>query len=218
MKLKRNELFYNLILGALGGLIEFYNEIESSGIENIPKEGPALILPKHQAYRDIIIEGQILRTYCNRSGNWVMKSSLPDFFKYIGAVKIIRFKEIRKRAKKIKNEGKRREFLEESRLFNQRSMEYIEFLYKNNELVVAHPEGTRVRNKMGTVKTGVIDVTREIQERLGIKIPVIPMGIEYNPFSKFRSKVYVRVGEPLDVNTFDLEKIVENEIRKLSNI
>ena len=34
-----------------------YHRIVIEGAENLPRQGPALILPKHRAYRDILIEG-----------------------------------------------------------------------------------------------------------------------------------------------------------------
>ena len=75
-------------------------------------------------------------------------SYLPDVFEYLGAIKINRFKDIRK----IRDKEKRARILEEGRKMKQVAFEYIEFLYKKGEIVVVHPEGARNQNKMGLLK------------------------------------------------------------------
>ena len=54
----------------------------------------------------------------------------------------------------------------------------------------------------------MLNSTMESEKKLGIKIPVILVGIEYKLHWKPRSKVYVRVGKPLEVDTPNLEEIV----------
>ena len=57
------------------------------------------------------------------------------------------------------------------------------------------------------------------EEEYGIKIPGIPIGMEYaGSFWIPRSRVYVRVGEPLDLNTPNLTEILRKEIARLSNL
>ncbi|MCK4670824.1 MAG: hypothetical protein KAT43_06485 [Nanoarchaeota archaeon] len=73
-----------------------------------------------------------------------------------------------------------------------------------------------------------IDFTRDIEEEYGIKVPVVPVGIEYSSLwgsrGKFASlwtpkaKVRVRVGRAYDVQDKDLDKIIYESLRRFSNL
>jgi len=178
--------------------------VEHRGIENIPEKGPALLLPKHQSYWDILLEGDLLRKR-GRFANLVMKGSLPSLFKYGGGIPIIRPKDVSKQKTHIPKN-------------NREAKEYIEFLCERDEIIIIHPEGTRIKNGMGKIQGGLINHIKKIEENLGIKIPVIPIGIEYKDIRNIRSKVNVRVGKSLDLNTPDLDKIIGREIRSLSGL
>ena len=80
MKYKRNKSIYNFLekLVAEPFLHNLY-KVSYQGAENIPESRPALIIPKHQSFFDILFEGIFLSKHCNRYGNWVMKSGLTSF-------------------------------------------------------------------------------------------------------------------------------------------
>ncbi|MCK5150066.1 1-acyl-sn-glycerol-3-phosphate acyltransferase [Candidatus Pacearchaeota archaeon] len=214
MELKRNDRFYNIARKIAGDLARVYHNIKYSGEENIPKEGPVLFVPKHRFYRDIVLEAILLHKACNRFGNWMMASYLPSIFEYCGAFKVARGKE----AMKVKDRKKRLRIVEEGKKINEDAFKYVEFLYKKGEAVIVHPEGTRNKKKMGKISNKIFEFTRNFEKYSGIKIPVVPIGIEYKSQGIPRSKVYLRVGKPLDVNTPKLEEIVEKEIKNLSNL
>lgn len=213
MKLKRNNRTYSICRPFTDAFILMCHKIECHGRENIPKKGPALLLVKHQSNKDIPLEGYFLNKYCNRYGNWVMKASLPLIFEYIGGIRFKRLKDL----KKIRNREKRREELENAKSMNQNAMNYIEWLYKNNEIVVVHPEGKKYPGEIGEIKKSIISFTKQVQEKYGIEIPIIPIGIEYAG-KGFRSKVYLRAGNPINFNSNNIEEIIYNEIKTLSNL
>lgn len=213
MKLKRNKDAYKVVSISVDIFINLRYKIEYSGSENIPNKGPILLLPKHQSIEDILIESIFLRKYCNRKGNWIMKSSLPGILDYIGGIKIKRPKDIRK----IKNREERRKVIIKARKDNKKIRDYVEFLYKNGEIVVVHPEGTRKKGMMGQLKMELINFTKQIQEKYNMVIPAIPVGIEYVK-SFPRSKIYLRAGKALDITRSDLVGVLEQEIKKLSKL
>lgn len=214
MRVKRNNrlvdfILYTLTIPVMGS----YYKIDYQGYGNIPKKGPALLLPKHQSYQDILIEGMFLKK-ADRYGNWVMKIGLPAVFEYIGGIGIMRAKDIIK----TKSKDRRRERAQKARIIEGKAKDYTEWLYKNNEIIVVHPEGTRKKGKVGNIQRYMIDFTRDVQNRLGIDIAVIPLGIEYESAWKPGSKVWVRAGEPIEANTPDISEIVKLEIKRLSNL
>lgn len=213
MKLKRNKTAYDFVSISVDIFMNLRYKIECSGSENIPNKGPVLLLPKHQTIEDILIESIFLRKYCKRKGNWMMKPSLPGILDYVGGIKIKRPKDIRK----IKNSEERKRVIIKTREDYEKIKDYIKFLYKNEEIVVVHPEGTRKKGVMGQLKTELINFTKQIQEKYNMTIPAIPIGIEYvKSFPK--PEIYLRVGKALDITRPDLMDVLEQEIKKLSNL
>jgi len=197
-----------------------YHRIDYAGIENIPSRGPALIVPKHQKYMDIVLEGMLLKRYCGRYGNWIMRDKipLPQRLLYdLGGIIILRPQDIRKRARKIKNKKKRTEFLEEAKQKNADAFAYVEWLFQRGEVVVAHLEGTRTPGGVGPLESRMFGFISDTEEKYNINIPIIPVGIEYKGFWMPFSEIYVKVGEPLSADTENLAGLVREEIAKLSN-
>lgn len=131
----------------------------------------------------------------------------------MGGIRLERLKDL----KKIKDKKKRREELENAKQKNQQVLDYLEWIYAQGEILVMHPEGTRNYGKMGGLKMSLINFTKQIQEKYSVEIPVVPIGIEYTGKS-LRSKVYLRAGNPLNLNSNNIEEIIYNEIKTLSNI
>ncbi|MFA7707989.1 MAG: 1-acyl-sn-glycerol-3-phosphate acyltransferase [Candidatus Pacearchaeota archaeon] len=211
--LKRNPIIYSLGRGLTDLILLSYHNINIKGIENIPKKGPALILAKHQFNMDIPAEGYILNKYLQRPGNWIMKSTIPSFLEKVGGIGITRLKDV----KIIKNKEKRRGYLEKAKEKNKDTTEYMTWLYQQGELIVLHPEGTRNPYRMGVINMPLISHTQKLQTELGIKIPLIMLGIEYENKKRFRSNVNINI-KSLDWKQENLEGTIYTELAKLSNI
>lgn len=213
MELLRDPLIYHLGRIFTTIISGIYYNIEFSGEKNIPITGPALLLPKHQSYFDIPIEGTLLSN-CHRAGNWVMKYSLPDILNHLGGIKVVRSSDIINE----KDCGKRRELINIARELNPQSLDYVKWLFNQGEIVVIHPEGTRKPGQMNCIRKEIFDIVKDAEHQYDLKIPIIPVGIEYESLGSFRSKVYIRAGEQLDVYVPDIVDIVKDEIKKLSNL
>ena len=195
-----------------------YHRLQVLGSENLPTEGPALLLPKHRAYRDILVEGVVLYRLSRRHGNYVMKVGLYGVLEWLGGIKIVRQKDIRR----IKSREARRAHMQWAREKNQETLEYLSWLYEQGELVVSHPEGMRYQDAMGPLQREIIDHLLATEERLGVRIPVLPIGLEYDSYSKPGANLYCRIGEPLYSSSFDgaegLMAEIDVRIRALSGI
>ncbi len=148
---------------------------------------------------------------------------IPRALNVLGGIPICRPKDLNKEKKerrtmtpeqKKKSKEKVRKWLE----LTKDSINYTEWLYANGEIVVVHLEGERFKNEMGPMNTLFIEHAQQMEEKYSIKIPVIPIGIEYEAFNSLDSRVWFRAGKPLDLERKDLMNVVEEEIRRLSNI
>ena len=112
-----------------------YHRLAVEGGRNLPREGPALILPKHCAYRDILLEGVLLYRFTRRYANYIMKVGLWGVLELMGGIKVVRPKDIRR----IADREQRRAEIRRARAANQQMQGYLDGLYQRGEVVVSHP-------------------------------------------------------------------------------
>jgi 1-acyl-sn-glycerol-3-phosphate acyltransferase len=171
---------------------------------DLPKT-PFILLPKHQQYKDIILEGLFIHDRLGVSAYWIMRPlPLRPLLEMYGGIVIARAKEIKK-GKYDKEKGKE---------INQTAIQKTINVLEKGEIVVIHPEGTRSPNKMRPIriaKDSVID--RIIQEKKDT-IPFIPLGIQYEG-----KNITLRSGQPIFTKeTGELEEKISKELQILSNI
>ena len=195
-----------------------YHRIAVDRADNLPSQGPALLLPKHHAYRDIIIEGVVLHRITRRYATYVMKTGLFGLLGLLGGVKIVRPKDIRR----LKDRQVRRERIRWAREANRRTMDYLSWIYAMGEVVISHPEGMRYQNTMGPLQKEIIEHLIQVEQMHGLRIPIIPIGLEYESYGRPRSWVHFRVGEPFFAgdsgDTLALMGIIDERIRTLSGL
>ena len=195
-----------------------YHRLAVEGGHNLPCEGPALILPKHCAYRDILLEGVLLYRVTRRYANYIMKVGLWGMLEWMGGVKVVRPKDIRR----IADREQRRAEIRRARAANQQMQGYLDGLYQCGELVVSHPEGMRYQDKLGPLQKEVVEHLIQAEERLEMRVPLIPIGLEYDSFARPGARVYFRVDEPLYADSFaninELMDHLGNRLRVLSGL
>ncbi len=213
--MRRKESFACAVrLLSKGALI--YHRLIVEGEEHLPRQGPALLLPKHRAYRDIPVEGVLLYKITRRYANYVMKVGLHKLLELSGGIKIVRPKDLRR----LKNREKRKAQIRWAREHNQGALDYLAWLYRRGELVVSHPEGMRCQDTIGHLQKEIVEHMLDVEHRHGLRIPIIPIGFEYESYKKPLSRVYFRIGEPFfsdhvgDVNK--VTDLVEKRLRVLS--
>ena len=190
-----------------------YHRLTVEGGRNLPHEGPALILPKHCAYRDILLEGVLLYRFTRRYANYIMKVGLWGFLELMGGVKVVRPKDIRR----IADREQRRAEIRRARAANQQMQAYLDGLYQRGELVVSHPEGMRYQDKFGgPLQKEVVEHLVQAEERLGMRVPLIPVGLEYDSYARPGARVYFRVDEPLYADSFaNVNELMEHLGKRL---
>jgi 1-acyl-sn-glycerol-3-phosphate acyltransferase len=193
-----------------------YHRIVVEGSEYLPSRGAALLLPKHRAYRDIVIEGLVLYRATRRYATYVMKVGLYGVLELLGGVKIVRPKDVLR----LKDRQSRKDRIRWARQQNQCTLDYLAWLYERGEVVISHPEGMRFQDTMGALQKEIVVHLLQVEQERGLRVPLIPIGLEYESFGRPRSRVCVRVDAPLYTDQFvdqqALMDVLARRIRTLS--
>jgi 1-acyl-sn-glycerol-3-phosphate acyltransferase len=123
MKLKRKNWILDASYPIWNTYFSIIKNVTYEGEEHIPKVGPALVVPKHQSYYDIPLEGILLQNN-GRYGNWIMKGSLPSVLDYWGGIRVARPIDIHSRSR-----DERRKYMEHIRDQNKHAQEYVSWLF-----------------------------------------------------------------------------------------
>lgn len=178
--MRRSNFFYSIVRGLSYFIFHAVYRLRIEGRENLPDEGPAVILPKHQFWTDIPIVGLSLR----KPASYIAKHELfiypgvRQFITSLGGVPIDRLKPVK----------------------SLDSFRYLEELLKERDFIILYPEGTYYPYSMGRGKHRFIQRILSFQGKNGgsgeNSIPFIPMGIQYEAKS-LRPRVRVRIGTPM---------------------
>jgi 1-acyl-sn-glycerol-3-phosphate acyltransferase len=168
---KRSRILFNIMkVMAMFAFFPFF-KIQVGGLENIPEDGPFILLPKHQRWEDIPIIGlSIKRPLYYIAKHELFKNCLSRWFiSSLGGLPLDRNSPSKSRG----------------------SLETMMTLLRRGESVVIFPEGTYYRGRMGPGHSGLI---RMVFSRLSI--PFIPAGIRY-PKKTRRQQVEISIGMPV---------------------
>jgi|SRR3989338_937136 len=171
-----------------------------TGLENLPKEGAAILAANHSSYADHLIIGAYVATKVNRRFHFLAKrehfQGLQKLWHiYVGAVPLDR-----------KRGGKQ-------------ALKIALNLLNKGKLVIIYPEGTRTfTGKLQKAYTGVA--------RLALRsgVPVVPIGLagtfEIMPKGKYLPKfkrATMNIGKPMYFNEFCNKKINKRMLREVTN-
>jgi 1-acyl-sn-glycerol-3-phosphate acyltransferase len=110
----------------------------------------------------------------------------------------------------------------ESSIRTLTSIRDLLFRLREKEKVVLFPEGTYVRDAVGTGKSRLIQMILGFQPELKQQIPFVPVGIRYGGRGHERRRVEVRIGHPLfadqESDATDLTEKIMGEISRLSRL
>jgi len=201
--MRRNPLVYGFFKTIAAITFRLCYRIRVQGVENIPGNGPAIILPKHQYWTDIPIVGLALGPQLN----YVAKSELfkfplvKTFLSLLGGLPV-------DRERTTKTMG---------------SFRYILQLLRTKEYVVIFPEGTYYRGKVGKGKSRLIQMILRWQDNqetddtrpLGDHIPFVPVGIHYRG-KRLRRTVNVKIGTPIFAEGEEAPRLTNQIIQNIA--
>ncbi|PMQ02544.1 MAG: 1-acyl-sn-glycerol-3-phosphate acyltransferase [Dictyoglomus sp. NZ13-RE01] len=176
-------------------LLRIFYKFEIKGIENIPKEGPAIIAPNHRSSLDVI----------------VIASAIPRPIKALGKIERFKYPIFGRFARYLGGIPVDREHPDKSTI--KTALEIL----KNGNLLLIFPEGTRIgsHKKIESAKRGVAYFASKTNA------PIIPTAIvgadkiwpPERRIPKMRGKIKVVFGEPM-YYSYGRSKIEEEEFTR----
>jgi 1-acyl-sn-glycerol-3-phosphate acyltransferase len=102
------------------------------------------------------------------------------------------------------------------------SFKYLFSLLRAGEKIVIFPEGTYVRDRVGSGKSRLLQMILRFQAESKHPIPFIPVGIRYGKREGWRRRVEVCIGAPLfaegEADAISLTRRVMEEISRLCRL
>lgn len=168
-----------------------YRKVEYHGREKIPKDGAIIFAPNHS---NTLIDPLAVLPIDKQAKVFVARA---DIFKQPTILKILTFLKM---------------------LPINRMRDGMDSLAKNEEIndtvvKVLHdkvpfcilPEGThRTKHSLMPLQKGIFRIALQANDTFGNEMPVyiVPVGIEFGHFFRFRSSLLVQIGEPINVTQF----------------
>ena len=171
-----------------------YRRVEYHGIEKIPKDGAIIYAPNHT---NTLMDALAVLAIDRQAKVFVARA---DVFKYPTILKLLTFLKM---------------------LPINRKRDGMESLHKNEEInnIVVDvlsdkvpfcilPEGThRPMHSLLPLQKGLFRIALQANDKFGDKMPlyIVPVGITFGHFFRYRSSLLVQIGEPINVTQFVIE-------------
>lgn len=195
MKIYKNNLIYNLLLKYVLFCYNFaFSKISIKGTENIPTDGAVIFAPNHtNAFMDAFTVLKVAKSP-------VVFVARADVFRNPIAAKIFNFFKIMP----IMRMRDGRENLKKNDQIMQAAVEVL----RHKVPFGIFCEGThRMKHSILPLVKGIFRIALQADEALNGEMPVyiVPMGIEYGSYTRYRSTISVQVGEAFNVSEFNLQ-------------
>lgn len=195
MKIYKNNLIYNLLLKyVLFGYNFAFSKISIKGTENIPTDGAVIFAPNHtNAFMDAFTVLKVAKSP-------VVFVARADVFRNPIAAKIFNFFKIMP----IMRMRDGRENLKKNDQIMQTAVEVL----RHKVPFGIFCEGThRMKHSILPLVKGIFRIALQADEALKGEMPVyiVPIGIEYGSYTRYRSTISVQVGEAFNVSEFNLQ-------------
>ena len=174
--------FISLVLGI------FFRKIEVTGAENVPAHTPVIFTPNHM---NSLVDGLLARTRLPRDPRPLAAAALWDvsllrpLLVAVGAIPVYR-----------QQDSAEPGYAEKNRDMFSACHEAL----ARNAAIVVFPEGeSHAGPGLQKLKTGVARIALGAEQHCGpLAVRIIPVGLNFDAKQKFRSRVLISIGEPID--------------------
>ena len=199
------DILYNFLRPIVDWCVKHsYRKVEVKGRENIPADGAVIIAPNHcNTLMDALV---VLRAFKNES----VFGARADLFKRPFIAKLMFFVRILPMVRQ--RDGLR------NVLKNNETQEVIIEILENKVRFCMYPEGKhRPAHSLQALGKGTFRAALAANTKFGDKMPVyiVPAGIEYGDYFRYRSTSLLTFGEPINVTEFVKGLDVENEVQMI---
>lgn len=172
-----------------------YRRIRYIGTERIPKDGAVIYAPNHTG---TLMDALIVLAMSHEPTVFIARA---DIFKNPKLAKMFRFF-------KMAPIMRMRDGMEEVKK-NNKTIEMAADVLKDRIPLCIFPEGKhQTKYSLQPLSKGIFRIALQAKEQLGdTPLYIVPMGIRYGNFFRFRSTVTLQVGNPINVGEF----IAKNE-------
>lgn len=181
-----------------------YRKAEVHGMENLPADGALILAPNHcNTLMDALV---MLRSY---KGSTVF-GARADMFRKPFIAKLMTFIRILPMVRQ--RDGLR------NVLQNNATQEIVVDTLENNVRFCIFPEGKhRTMHSLQMLGKGVSRIAFAANEKFGDKMPVyvVPVGLEYGDYFRYRSTSLVNYGESINASEFFNQGIFDNDAQAI---
>ncbi len=189
LKIQDRDIAYSLLKKYSDFLLHrAYRKIEYSGIEKIPQNSAVIYAPNHT---NALMDALVVSAIDEKPKVFVARA---DIFKNPKVARFLYFL-------RIMPIMRSRDGMEEVRK-NDETIHKAADVLKDGVPFCILPEGThRTKHSLLPLGKGIFRIALEAQELLKEEMPlyIVPLGLEYGSYFRFRSTVLMRVGDPINV-------------------
>lgn len=180
------------------GFVFFYKKFSVQGLENIPKKKAVMYLPNHQ---NTFMDALVVAVSQSKVTHYMARADIFTNKTMIWLMSTVNLRPIYRL-----RDGKK------AVIKNEQVFEELQDFMSKGESVMLHPEGTHsLKYRLRPLTKGFTRLAFGFLERFPhMELEIIPVGINYSAHSRYRSKVSVIYGKPIDVRPF-FEKEEQNQ-------
>jgi glycerol-3-phosphate O-acyltransferase / dihydroxyacetone phosphate acyltransferase len=197
-------VFYWFIKPFVFIFFRVFYRYDYKGRTNIPFDKPVILAPNHvNAFIDPIALGLL----CDRRVRFFARG---DVFKNKLAARILE-------ALSISPMFRIQEGYSEIKK-NDKTFEECRRRLNNNEVILLFPEAVCVQERrLRPLKKGLSRIVFQTEETMDFKkdVLIIPVGLNYTAAYKFRSKLFIDIGEPISIKDYE-EKYKLDKVRTIN--
>lgn len=193
-KLQDNDRRYNFLLKLVNIAIRnSYRSLKYIGTERIPKDAAVIFAPNHTG---TLMDALVILAMNNKPKVFIARADIfrnPTLAKLLGFFKMMPIMRMRDGIEEVKK--------------NNKTIETAADVLKDKVPLCIFPEGThQAKYSMLPLQKGIFRIALQAKELLGDKpLYIVPVGIRYGNFYRFRSSARVQFGNPINVGEFVAE-------------
>ena len=193
-KLQENDRLYNFLLKFVNVAIRnSYRSLKYIGTERIPKDAAVIFAPNHTG---TLMDALVILAMNNKPKVFIARADIfrnPSLAKLLGFFKMMPIMRMRDGIEEVKK--------------NNKTIETAADVLKDKVPLCIFPEGThQAKYSMLPLQKGIFRIALQAKELLGDKqLYIVPVGIRYGNFYRFRSSARVQFGNPINVGEFVAE-------------
>ncbi len=168
-----------------------YRKVEYHGKEKIPTDGAIIYAPNHT---NTLMDALAILVIDKQAKVFVARA---DVFKHPTALKILTF--LKMLPINRKRDGK------DNLAKNEEITDIVIDVLHDRIPFCILPEGThRAKHSLMPLQKGIFRIALQANDTFGNEMPVyiVPVGIEYGHFFRYRSSLLVQIGDPINVTQF----------------